>query len=388
LGGYLAPLLFSSSLFYHWFFLGYLFILILASQVMAYLKGWKTLYAISALLTWLAIVIWTERDYHKAWFLETFVFAQLLFLAYSLAPFLRTVARQDFQPARGFPLATVNGLLCCWYSADLLEYARIPGAFVSCAYAVVVLLLAGILRKQRIPGFVSAWLLAQGLAFLLVFAVQLFPDSADSWVTVFWSAELLAWYWVAAKSNDRQLLFGAILIGLLVMAECFFNRIAELTYPVNGHAFSNGLGERLVAGMMTVASLLGVSWLDQTARVQGTHPALNRTFEFLGLVSLFALANDELARLTSEFLHPFGSAAHSVLWAFFSIGLLIFGLWRRRLPYRIGAIILLFVTVLKVLIFDTAQVATPYRILSCLVLGAILITVSFLYFRFNERIKR
>jgi uncharacterized membrane protein len=43
---------------------------------------------------------------------------------------------------------------------------------------------------------------------------------------------------------------------------------------------------------------------------------------------------------------------------------------------------------LKVLVFDTAEVSTPYRILSCLVLGAILVAVSFLYHRFSERLTR
>jgi hypothetical protein len=39
-----------------------------------------------------------------------------------------------------------------------------------------------------------------------------------------------------------------------------------------------------------------------------------------------------------------------------------------------------------VLAFDTAEVSTPYRILSCLVLGIILMVVSFLYYRFSERL--
>ena len=65
---------------------------------------------------------------------------------------------------------------------------------------------------------------------------------------------------------------------------------------------------------------------------------------------------------------------------------MLLGVWRRRKVYRVSAIGLLIVTVLKVLAFDTAEVSTPYRILSCLVLGAILMAVSFLYYRFSERL--
>ena len=45
---------------------------------------------------------------------------------------------------------------------------------------------------------------------------------SDDWVTVFWSAELVALYWVAARSNDRSLLFGTLLIGLVVVFQHFW----------------------------------------------------------------------------------------------------------------------------------------------------------------------
>jgi uncharacterized membrane protein len=66
--------------------------------------------------------------------------------------------------------------------------------------------------------------------------------------------------------------------------------------------------------------------------------------------------------------------------------LLVIGfLWKRKF-YRISAIILLFLTVAKVLIFDTAEVSAPYRIFSCAVLGAILVALSALYYRFAMRL--
>ncbi len=81
-----------------------------------------------------------------------------------------------------------------------------------------------------------------------------------------------------------------------------------------------------------------------------------------------------------------GLAGFSVLWSLFAVGLILLGVWMRRKIYRISAIGLLIATVLKVLAFDTAEVSTPYRILSCLVLGIILMVVSFLYYRFSERL--
>ncbi len=54
LGGYVAPLLFASALFDHWLFLGYLLILTLGGQILAYAKNWRPLYSSGAVWTWLS----------------------------------------------------------------------------------------------------------------------------------------------------------------------------------------------------------------------------------------------------------------------------------------------------------------------------------------------
>jgi uncharacterized membrane protein len=114
---------------------------------------------------------------------------------------------------------------------------------------------------------------------------------------------------------------------------------------------------------------------------------LNRAFEVLGILSLFGFLNLELYRFTTQYMRSIELAGVSVLWSLFAVGLMLLGVWMRRKAYRVSAIILLIVTVLKVLAYDTAEVSTPYRILSCLVLGAMLVAVSFLYYRFSERLE-
>jgi uncharacterized membrane protein len=129
-----------------------------------------------------------------------------------------------------------------------------------------------------------------------------------------------------------------------------------------------------------------VSWLDRSERVHGVHPKFSRIFEALGIVGLFGFANLELLRFATQFMRTIEAAALSVLWSLFAISMMFIGVWFRRKSYRFAAIVLLFATALKVLAYDTAEVSTPYRILSCMVLGAILVIVSFLYYRFSERV--
>jgi uncharacterized membrane protein len=381
LGAYLAPLLFASEQFNPWLFLGYLGILAIGGQFLAFGNGWRVFYLIGAVLTWLALLDWTQTFYRRPWFPETFVFTQVLFVAFSLMPFVRSVFKQDAGRASGFVLAVINGLVCCWYSANLLDYQKIPGSLVSLSYAIVCLVIGlSVWQRKRL---ISSWLVAQGMVFLAVVGAQIL---SNYWAPVFWSTELVALYWISAKSEDRTLLFGTMIVGLFVFCERFANSIDFIFSSRNSLVFTQELLPRWVAGLSLSACLLLVSWLDQTKRIRGVHPRFNRVFEALGILSLFGFANLELLRFTTQFVRSLEVVALSVLWTLFAVALLVFGVWLQRKTYRFSAIALLFATVLKVLAFDTAEVSTPYRILSCMVLGAMLVIVSFLYYRFSERL--
>ena len=381
LGAYLAPLLFSSEQFNPWIFLGYLAILALGGQFLAFAKDWKILYLIGAGLTWLALLNWTQIFYRRAWFLETFIFVQVLFAAFSLMPFIRSLLKGEPRWPVGFVLAAVNGLLCCWYSASLLEYQKNPGSLVSLSYAIVCIAI-GLLVWLR-ERLISDWLIAQGLTFLLVFWAQFL---SSSWACVFWSGEVIVLYWIAARSEDRLLLFGTAIIGAAVFLQGVWEWADFAFSSRNDVGFTSDFGSRWGSGTAAVASLLLVSWLDRTRRVHRIHPKFNRLFEALGVLRLFLFANVEVLRFGAEFLRAVEVVALSVLWSLFAAALMTLGVWFRRKAYRLAAIVLLLGTVLKVLAYDTAEVSTPYRILSCMVLGAILVVVSFLYYRFSERL--
>ncbi|MBW1985409.1 MAG: DUF2339 domain-containing protein, partial [Deltaproteobacteria bacterium] len=77
-------------------------------------------------------------------------------------------------------------------------------------------------------------------------------------------------------------------------------------------------------------------------------------------------------------------AAVSVLWALFSIGLMVLGFMKNVSVLRQCAIGLFAVTMLKVFFSDMSNISTPYRIISFLILGLMLIIASYLYYRFKD----
>lgn len=76
----------------------------------------------------------------------------------------------------------------------------------------------------------------------------------------------------------------------------------------------------------------------------------------------------------------------SVIWTLYAIGLMASGfIWKNR-PLRLMAIVIFAVTILKVFLFDLANLDTIYRIISFIVLGVLLVVVSYLYQRYRDRI--
>jgi hypothetical protein len=209
---------------------------------------------------------------------------------------------------------------------------------------------------------------------------------SSKWTILFWAAQVVATYWIAAKAKDRVLLNGTIILGLIVTFRFLFVDVDILGFSSADERFVDDLFFRWFIGLFVIACFLAVWWLASHGMVNGVHPRLARWFEIIGLISFFGFLNTELARLSWEWRFPVTLAAFSILWTLFAASLLVIGFFWKRKFYRMCAIVLLFITIGKVLLFDTAEVSAPYRILSCAVLGGILVALSALYYRFATRL--
>ena len=392
LGGYLSPLLFHSDELGNWVFFGYLSALNIATTLLAYVKRWSSLSWIGAILSWIAFQVWSSTHPTADQWGYAFCFTQLSLFLYSIFPFLQIRSSIGGWRLTGIFIALINGWLCVWKSAELLQYDKNPLAIVTLAYSIVALspVLAFWRRSEGAPlaaagsyGPAVTWLIAQGLIYLLVtWAVIL----SNKWSILFWAAQVVVTYWIAAKAKDRVLLNGTIILGVIVTFRFLFFEVDILGFSLANERFADDLFSRWFIGMFVIACLLAVWWLASRGLVNGVHSGLARWFEIIGLMSLFGFLNAELERLSWEWRFPVTLAAFSILWTLFAASLLVIGfLWKRKF-YRICAIVLLFVTIGKVLLFDTAEVSAPYRILSCAVLGGILVALSALYYRFATRL--
>jgi uncharacterized membrane protein len=76
----------------------------------------------------------------------------------------------------------------------------------------------------------------------------------------------------------------------------------------------------------------------------------------------------------------------SVVWTIYGGAMLTFGMARRSRLLRIMGLLLLSLTIFKVFLFDLSSLERLYRIISFIVLGLILLAVSFLYQRYRQRV--
>jgi uncharacterized membrane protein len=78
----------------------------------------------------------------------------------------------------------------------------------------------------------------------------------------------------------------------------------------------------------------------------------------------------------------------SVFWTLYAIALVAAGIVLRHAYLRWAALALFGFTVVKVFTVDLAGLETLYRIISFLVLGCILLATSYLYFRYEQAMRR
>lgn len=156
-------------------------------------------------------------------------------------------------------------------------------------------------------------------------------------------------------------------------------------------------------GVHTVAiAVLGiVAWYGSRRSDDRGRTAAGLSIVALNLLALLALSRevaDYYSRQMASSLPRSGqwspgdwSRTHSIeiardftfsaLWMAYGAMLMIVGFWRRSAFVRWQALALIAATIVKVFVYDVSQLDRAYRIVSFIVLGVLLLAISFVYQR-------
>ena len=397
-GGFLTPLLVSTGKDEQLVLFSYLAVLAAGLLLLARARDWYLLAPVSFFATQVFFWGWYETFYRPEKLLRTSLFATLFFLIFAAQPVIRSrregrlaisemavvllnalayllALRATLWPEHRWTLTlVVLGLV----AAHLVVARGLPPPAEASATPVARSANGGALGAQPIPGegpLVS--LLFAGLA--LTFATLAIPIRLDGkWITMAWAVEGTILVWSGQQARQWALRAAGLLLFAIVAV-----RLAVLPIPAQQFL----LNARFAAFAVAVASFAAAGYFVGRAptELQDTEKTL---FAVLGVgVNIYALA-----ALSLEAWDLFGrmgtlgierglaqQLALSVVWTVYATVLILAGVKRRVAALRWQALALFGLVAGKVFLFDLSFLERFYRILSFLLLGLVLLVVSFLY---------
>ena len=112
---------------------------------------------------------------------------------------------------------------------------------------------------------------------------------------------------------------------------------------------------------------------------------LNFGFDAIFYSTIFIVASCELLNLMAQFHIPDATKLGlSILWGVYALVLIVIGIASNKKHLRIAAIALLAVTLVKLFLYDVANLPTIPKTILFVSLGLLMLIVSFLYNKYKN----
>lgn len=224
----------------------------------------------------------------------------------------------------------------------------------------------------------------------LFFITLVFPIQFNrQWITIGWALEGTALLWLYHRVPHRGLPIAGVILLLAV-----FTRLALNPAVLSYHASSGApiFNWYLYTYGLAILCLLVGARLLAPPHERVLNFSIPPIFNTLGIALLFLLVNIEIAdffspadryNLTFDFSGNLArDMTYTIAWAFFALGLLVLGIWKKNPGARYTSLGLLGVTLLKLFFHDLANLSQLYRIGALFAVAIIAILASIVYQRF------
>ncbi len=288
------------------------------------------------------------------------------------------------------------------YGAAALAYGRLLFAnFINSGYtagishrlltvlpvAVSFYWLAARLRSEEIQkllprGERQLWRWCQyGAGLLIVLLIRF--EMGRAFAVVGWALMMLVLLYLGIARGERDLRWQSYIIAILVFAHGW-----AITVP---GALGGIIPVRLVTTSLAIAALYSAEFISPRTVEPGVEPGLTQPERVLAQADrharvIFALLATAL--LTLLLYNEVPGDVLTEAWALEGMPLLIVGFTLRERVLRLCGLLLLGACVFRVFLYDLRNLETLPRIVSFIVLGLLMLAVSFIYTRYYERLKR
>jgi len=387
-GGFLTPVILSTGQNAQLVLMSYMVVLNGGILTIAVWKRWPILNTLGFICTWLLFTGWFVNYYTVAAFWRTIVFLHLFFLIYAFVPFFSYFVHASREHLTGLLLPSINTLVTFGYAYGMVRtYASLPAvSIVALAYASLFFSMASLLHRRH-PENLEPLLLAKGLLFFILAVPML---CSGPWITVFWSVQVVVILWVGLRLPNRCLCYGALALLLLAVGKFVAYDYGEVfAFRLETFAYARDFAEHVWERWSTMALILSALFYS-AHRLRAAEPVLEPwqpsiTTWLYGAFTLllFCVLTFEVSAYFYARALQARFAAISVLWTLYAIALMLLGFRYQQARLRLVSLGLFGMTILKVFLADMARVSTPFRIVSFVVLGLMLIGASYLYYRYR-----
>jgi uncharacterized membrane protein len=386
IGGFLNPLLLHSDRDQYVSLFAY--ITLLDVGALALLKRWWGLSSLAFVGTHGLFWLWYDGSYHPRKLFAVLVFQTGVFVIFLLSRLGRQLLRLEPATLEDLALVVINPFVFFATAYHLLyaDYHDWMGVFA----ILMAIIFAGATKisLQRSTVGRGELLCLIGVAFTFVtlaIPIQLHAN----WITIGWSVEALLLLWTGLEIRTSQLrMFGYALFGLALIRLVFWDTPGE-SRPL----FTPVLNKYFLSSMVVSGCLFGAAFIykRRDRRREVFAPRLTLAISLVAIVTLllvlsvethtFFAARAATRKVIEDFTHErwLGQMALSVLWSIYAGVLAAVGFVRRSAGIRWAGLVLFGITVIKVMMVDIAQLEQLYRIIVFLVLGVLLLVVTWGY---------
>jgi uncharacterized membrane protein len=396
-GGFMTPVLLSTGQNREVELFSYLAILNGATLVLVVFKPWRRLLVLSFVGTLLMYVGWHVTYYTREQLRVTLGFATLFFAIFAVAPLIGKGKEREANVSATVPylIAFLNAAVYFLQVYTMLQDVdKAAIAWFALALAGVYIFLSRQMRVRESNASAAATLHFLHLALAIGFITIAIPIRLNAhWITIGWFVEAAVLLWVAEWVKSDFL--NVFAIAALALG------VARLLFIDNFYSERVLLNSRMAVHVVALGVLALVAWYGAHRNDDSGRRAAASAIIALNLLALVALSREvadyysrallAASRQPGVWIGGEWSSTRNIaiardftfsaLWMGYGAVLMIVGFWRRSAFIRWQALVLIAATTIKVFVYDVSQLDRGYRILSFIVLGVLLLAISFGYQR-------
>lgn len=255
--------------------------------------------------------------------------------------------------------------------ANIINSTRLISfiATIICFYLIYRLL--KVHKEEYQTALIYSW--AATILFVLITCLELIMDNS-LWITIILSLLTIYYIIISIKKNTELRKQAIAISGILFLKLLIYD-----FWKLNDFDFNNLISStRTIAFLITIITFYFISkYLDKNEKSLSKNESI--------LTQIYSIAGTSLAFLL--IIIEMKGFYISVGWSILALIIMIRGISQRKKHLRMQGMIIFAITIVKVFLYDTRSLETIFRTISYVVLGIILLLVSFIYTKYKEKLK-